>query len=114
MTYSSPALSLTQIGVRQQVCSDCDCRTPGDGGCGREAACSVFLLLPRICDLVGRYQTEPPCGFGLAVRNLLRHAADIQAISSQVDAAPLDRHAEATVAVAQQVFADLRTAGARS
>jgi hypothetical protein len=111
MTYTSPALSLTQIGVREQVCAECDCRTPGDGACGRETGCSVFLLLPRICDLVGRHQAEPPCGFGLAVRNLLRHAADSQAILSQDDTAPLDRHAEATVAVVQQVFADLRAAG---
>ncbi|QOV88963.1 hypothetical protein [Humisphaera borealis] len=111
MSPVSTALSLTQVGVRQQICAECDRRTSSaeTAECARETACSVFLLLPRICDLIARYHTEPPCGFGMAVRTLLRHAEDSQAISDAGAASPLDRHAEATVSVAQQVMSLLRS-----
>lgn len=111
MMLAPNALSLTQIGIRQHVCAECECRSSVPAGldCAREAACSIFLLLPRICDLIDRYQNEPPCGFGLAVRNLLRHAEDCEAIAHDGTNTPLDRHAEATVTVVQQVLSKLRT-----
>ena len=112
MTPIASALSLTQVGIRQQVCAECDYRSsvpPNAPTCAREGACSVFLLLPRICYLVGRYQTEPPCGYGIAVRNLLRHAEDSLAVAHDNVMSPLDRHAEATVAVVQQVLSKLRS-----
>ena len=112
MNSIASTLSLTQVGVRQEVCAQCDRRSSAASNasaCAREGGCSVFLLLPRICDLIGRYRTEPPCGFGMAVRNLLRHAEDSLAVAHDDAGSPLDRHAETTVAVVQQVLARLRT-----
>lgn len=111
---SLSVLALTQIGIRKEICTDCKSRMPCAGGCGNlcETACSVFLLLPRIFDLVRRYEAEPPCGYGFAVRNLLRHAQTTQAVAGgSTDELPLDRHAETTVLVVQQVLSQMRSAG---
>jgi len=103
---SSATLSLTQIALRHEICQGCECRTPGEGG-GCESDCSVFRLLPRIIDLVDRFKGEPPCGYGFAVRSLLRHAQDSGAVaagSADRHAQTLDRHAETTIAVVEQVL----------
>jgi len=106
-------VSLTQVGIRESVCLECD-RRPLDAAIEPAAAlpcesqCEVFLLLPRLCDMVQRHRPEPPSGFGLAVHNLLRHARESHAIASTSNDIetnlPLHRHADVTLAVIEHVL----------
>ena len=105
----------TQAGLRLNVCAECDRRPVEGGGVTEpracERGCAVFVLLPRLCDLVERYRPEPPCGYGLAVRSLLRHAVESRVIppapgdrSADDAAVPLARHTDATMAVIERVL----------
>ncbi|HEX8912291.1 MAG TPA: hypothetical protein VF796_08015 [Humisphaera sp.] len=110
-----PLLSVAEAGIRRNVCDECDRRPAGSEALAAdvpracEAACAVFLFLPRLVDLVRRYGQEPPCGYESAVRNLVRHAREGRVIDGGGPAGdggvPLERHCDATIAVIEQLAA---------
>jgi hypothetical protein len=118
MSQPQRIVSLTQACIRQFICAECE-RKPAaaapahagaPGTCEPmpcEPQCELFLLLPRLCDLVQRRCPEPSCDFGLAVRSLLRQARESHAIASEEGDVetnlPLHIHAETTLAVIEHV-----------
>ena len=98
-------LAPIRTAIRALICTECHRRlatsdASRNGARPCEEGCEVFSQLPRLAALARRFGQMPPCGYAIAVQNLIcQRSGQCDCKSCQCDQTPLVRYANEVFAV---------------